>query len=517
MSEQNIANSSANKRIARNSIFMSIRMVFLLLISLYTTRAVIAALGVEDYGIYNVVCGFVAMFSFLSNAMNNGIQRFYNYELGKSGRSGISRVYNTAIRVQCAISFILFVIVETIGLWYISNKMVIPPTRLQAALWVFQFSVISFIILIIQVPYSAAIIAAEKMDFYAIVSILTSLLVLLIAFAIKNASCDRLILYGMLFMAVHLIVLLIYFMYSRRLFSEIKVERTYDKSLLKSMLGFSGWNLFGAFGGVMKDQGVNMILNLFFGPVVNAARGVAVQVNGGLQGFVSNLNVAVRPQVTKSYAQGDINRVLSLTYSISKLSNLILFIFSLPVILEIHYILRIWLGNNIPEHTEAFILIIIITSFANNLNAAVSGIVHSSGKMKTYQLVGAILNLICLPVIYFFLQKGASSEFALTITCVDAFIVQIGALIVLKQIIDYRYIDYIRYVILPFIIVVLISLPIPLYLHNILQDGTLRFFVVCAYTVLETILFSYLFGLNKAEKKLTKKMFLSKIERIYRK
>jgi len=485
---------------------MSIRMFIILIIQLYTTRVILATLGIEDYGIYNVVCGFVTMFTFLSTAMNNGIQRFYNFEYGRNGEIGLQNVYNAAIRVQCSLALILVAIIEGIGLWYIQIKMVIPPERLSIALWVFHSSVMSLVLVMLQVPYSAVVIAKERMDFYAIVSVTNSALVLLLSFLIRYSSFDHLLLYGWSLTTIQLLILLAYRVYSKRLTAILVLHKTYDRQLLRSMMGFSGWNVFGAFGGILREQGANMILNLFCGPIVNAARGIAAQVNGGFQGLVSNLTVAVRPQVTQSYARGDVERTMSLTYSISKLSCFAFYMFSYPILIEIKYVLHLWLGNNVPEHTSAFVVLVVFGSFFANLNSAVSGVVHSSGKMKWYQISGAVVNLCTLPFMFIVLSLGYTPEVALCVSFLFQFLTQLTALIVLKSIVNYSLKTYSLRVILPLIMVVALSCIPPFFLQSIIQEGFVRFVIIILFSFIEIALVTYLVGLSTSERNLIKTM-----------
>lgn len=494
--------TSNNKRIAKNSIYLTIRMIIVLVVSLYTTRVIIDALGVEDYGIYNVVAGFVSMFTFLSSAMNNGIQRFYNFELGRNGDFGVKIVYNVSLRVQLALAILLFVSIGFIGWWYIGHKMVLPPGRIIDAEWLFLSAMFSLAFVMLQVPYSAVVIAKERMSFYSIMSILNTLLALLIAILIKHSSLNHLVLYGALLALAQFVMLMIYYIYTRHQFKEIRIERKSDRTLLKSILGFSGWNLFGTFGGVMKEQGTNLILNLFCGPVVNAARGVAAQVNGGFQSLVSNLNTAVRPQVTQSYSQGDIDRTMRLTYSSSKLSSMALFMFSYPIMLEIDYILSVWLGKNIPDDTAIFIIIVVLCSFFGNLNSGVSGVVHSTGKMKWYQIVGSIINLIALPIVYFLLFMGFSAEVAMWSLLLIAGLTQLAALIVLKKIIKYSLKDYWTEVVWPIMLVCGVSILPPYLIHHYMQPGFSRFITVFIFSILEIGLVIYILGLTKSERTL---------------
>lgn len=506
-------NFAANKRIAKNSIVLSIQMVFVLLLTLYTTRVILNILGVDDYGVYNAVCGFVAMFSFLNTSMSNGIQRFFNFELGKNGEDGACKVFNTSIFIQGIFAILIVLLTETIGLWFLYEKMVIPAPRMEAAFWIFQFSIISFLFIIFQAPFRAVVMAHEKMTFYAIISILDAVLKLLIVFALSYLGGDKLIVYGLLFTFINVLDLLLYFIYCKRFFFEIKFRAQFDKKLFHSMLGFSGWNIFGSFANMMREQGINIILNLFFGPIVNAARGVAAQVNGGLQAFVYNLTAAIRPQVVQSYAQGNTERTMRLTFSISKLSCFCLYLLSLPVLLDIDFILKIWLNNNVPEHTSSFVYIIVLTSFLNNLNAAVSGVVHASGKMKVYQLTGCACIMVAIPIAYVALEMGVTPEWALIICSLGTLVAQIVALWVLKSIVDYSIIDYLKKVIWPLLLVVLLSLWISLGVHRELQEGYLRFVITGLTSVVIVSVLIYFLGLDKDERYLVKQMALKLLRR----
>lgn len=496
--------SSSNKRIAKNSIFMSVRMVFVLCITLYTTRVILNILGVEDYGVYNVVCGFVSMFTFLNTSMSNGIQRFYNFELGKNGEDGANKVYNTALLIQFILSLVIIALTESVGIWYLHHKMVIPADRMFAAKWIFQFSILSFLFIIMQAPYTAAVMAHERMDFYAVVSVLDAILKLVIAFAVPLFPGDKLIVYGALLALISILNFSLYYFYSKHCFTEIKFKRIFERKLFRSMLGFSGWNIFGSLSGVMKEQGINLVLNFFFGPIVNAARGVASQINGGLQSFVSNITTPVRPQVVQSYARGEYSRTMNLTYSVSKLSCCFLYLCALPVVLEIDYILKIWLGNSIPEHTNTFVLIVILTSFVNNLNAAVSGVIHASGKMMVYQTVSSTISMMCVPSAYFGLKMGLAPEFALLMVFVWAVLSQIASLYILKTIVEYSIKDYLLKVLAPVLTLLILTFWPPLIIRFSLDEGLLRFLIVCFVSISVSSIGVYFVALNKSEKRLFK-------------
>lgn len=501
---------SSNVRIAKNSFYMSIRMIVVLCVTLFSTRIILNALGVGDYGIFNVVAGFVSLFSFLSTSMSNSIQRFYNFEYAKNGNMGANLVFNTSFIIQLILAVIIVALLEIFGPWYIQNKMVLPVARLNTALALFQFSVISFICVIIQAPFLAAVMAHERMGFYSIVSVLDALLKLTIAYVLSFLGGDSLLMYGLLLVVASLIILTIYASYARSKFVEIRFSLSIDKQLLKSMLTFSGWNLLGSSSGVMKEQGVNLIMNLFFGPVVNAAKGVATQVNNGIQSFVSNIIVPVRPQLVQSYSLGNIERVMRLTFSVSKFSSYVLYLISLPLLYEIDYVLRLWLGMNIPEYTASFIRIVIITSFISNLNGAISGVVHASGKMKNYQLFGAIVNVMSLPIVYFALRLGGSPQLGMVLVGCITLVNQIVCMLVLKTIVSYSIGDYVCKVIFPLIGVVGITCWIPIVVIRFLEPGFLRLCLTSIISVVVVAIAVFFVGLTIDERKYAVKIFAKK-------
>ena len=355
MSEIEIS-ASNNRRIAKNTVFLYFRMIVVMLISIYTTRIVLNALGVVDYGIYNVVAGFVTMFAFLNTSMVNTTQRYYNYELGSGNIQSLRKVYNTAVRIQILIAVFTVLLLETIGIWYINNKMVIPVERLSATKWVFQSSVVSLVLLILQIPYSAAVISHEKMDFYAILSIIDALFKLGIAVLVTLVKSDKLITYGILIFLLSIFNFLCYSLYARKRFEEIRIEGSVDKTYLGKMLGFSGWNILEAISYILQGQGLNMLMNLFWGPIVNASRGLAYQIQGAVSGFSGNIATAFRPQLVESYASADYNRTQNLMFSMTKYGFLMLAIVSLPIIAEMPQILNIWLKGSICPFAVTYVI-----------------------------------------------------------------------------------------------------------------------------------------------------------------
>lgn len=497
----------ANKKVAMNTILLSIRMVFVLFLGLYTTRVTLKVLGVDDYGIYNVVCGFVSMFTFLNTSMSNGIQRFFNFELGKNGIDGARRVYVTSLVIQFLLLIVIVLFTETFGLWYLHNKMVIPLERFDAAQWIFQFSILSFVLIIMQVPYNASIMAHEHMNFYAFIGVLEAILRLVLVLLISYADVDKLVLYGLLLAMISLLNFVLAFVYSRTHFEEIRIRPLFNKGLFKSMLSFSGWNIFGSFSGMMREQGINMILNIFFGPVVNAARGVAYQISSGLQGFVVNISTAIRPQMVQSYAQGNTTRTINLMYSLSKESISVLYIMAYPIVLEIDYVLSLWLGHDVPDYTSSFVIIVVLIAFLNNMNSAVSAVVHATGKMRNYQVITSLITLLSLPVVYYVLYLGYSPNSVFWVSFFFTLVMQFISLLILRTLVAFSLINYVRKVLIPFIVVVLISFAPPLFPYYMCQEGFFRFVLVTLVAVLSSSVSFYFIGLDRKEKDLINSIF----------
>ena len=490
----------SNNKIARNTVFLTLQTVFVLFVSLYTSRVILKVLGVEDFGVYNVVGGFVLMFAFLNTSMINGIQRFYNYELGKNGEKGLRQVYNTALSIQILLALIIFILTETVGLWYINNVMVIPPERMMAAYYIFQFSVVSLVLVVLQIPYSSAIIAHEHMGYFSIINVLDALLKLAIALVIPFVFGDKLIVYGFLILLISIINWLLYFFYAKTKFKEIKYKRGFDISQFKEMLSFSGWNIFGSFSGVMKEQGINMVLNFFFGPVVNAARGIAYQVNGALMGFVANINTASKPQLTQSYASGDLKRSVSIMYSMSKVGLIVMCFFAVPIIFEVDYILEIWLDTSIPQHTNTFVQLVIINSIFMCLNPPLSFLVHATGKMRKYQVVTSLFGLLVLPVAYVALKRGMMPESVFVLMIVFTVVGQALCVKIVKELIDFSVLDYCKKVIFPISLLLIMAPIMPIIPRLLMTQSFLRLVVVCAVSVIATGCISYFVVLDKYEK-----------------
>lgn len=506
--------SSNNQDIAKNTLFLYIRMAFSLVISLYTSRIILKVLGIEDYGVYNVVAGFVSMFAFLNTALSSSIQRYYNYENGINGSIGFRNVYITSIFIQIIISVISLVLAETIGLWYVKNYLVVPVERIDASLILFHVSVLSMVLVIMQVPYSSAILAKEKMDYYAFVGIVDVILKLVIVFIIKIISYDKLVSYAWLVALVSLFDFLLYYIYSKRKFSEIKFKFKFNRTLFGEMLKFSGWSAFNGFSQIVKNQGINIVLNLFFGPVVNAARGISYQVKSALIGFVGNITVASRPQMVEEYAVGNKDRSIRLMSSTSKICFLLLLLMALPISVEVEYILNIWLKNIVPEHTQVFTILVLLTTLVDILQTPISIMVYATGRIAKYNLYTSLLGLLILPIAFIALKLGAVPEFVYVFSFLISIGIQIISVTILTKLTGYSSMNYIKSVVLPLTYVTLLSCIIPIIAHQLLPYGFLRFVVVLVVSTGAIVSLGYLFALNNNERLMVlqiAKKFLSKM------
>ena len=378
-------NSANNKRIAKNTLFLYIRMIITMGVSLYTSRIVLSTLGVEDYGVYSVVGGVVAIFSSLNSTMAGAVQRFLNFEMGKNNHARLNKVFNTSIIIHVGIAVIIFILVELIGTWFLNSKMNIPNERLVAANWVLQFSLLTFIVNIISVPYNAVIIANEKMKVFAYISIIDVTLKLIIVFMLTLFNYDKLIMYSILMFLVSVIIRLIYGIYSKQNFEECRFKWLWDTPVFKEMTSFAGWNLIGVTSTLARTQGVNIVLNLFYGTVVNAAMGIANQVRQALELFVNNFTTALKPQITKSYALGDLKYMMDLVFQGTRFAIYLLFLITFPILLETDYILNIWL-KNVPAHTIIFVQLVTVIVIIETLSKTLIQTMFAYGKIRNYQI-----------------------------------------------------------------------------------------------------------------------------------
>ena len=398
-----------NKRIAKNTLLLYVRMLFMMGVSLFTSRITLAALGVTDYGIYNVVGGMVAMFSILSGSLSVTIGRFITVEVGKRDMERLKTIFSTSVSIQIFMSLVICLIAEVAGVWFLNNKMVIPDERLYAAHWVLQLSILTFVVNLISVPYNAVIIAHEKMSAFAYISILEVVLKLVIVYLLYISPIDKLIVYAVLLACVAVVIRVVYGRYCKRHFDESRYNFCFDKGLLREMLGFIGWAFWGNGMVVLKDQGTNVLLNLFCGPAVNAARGVAMQVNNAVYSFVQNFMMAVNPQITKSYSAGNIADTHKLIIRSAKFGFFILLILIMPICANIDYILGLWLVE-VPGHTANFIVLVLFYSLLDCYGHPLITGVLAEGDIKRYEIALTVIYFVNFVASYVFLKMGMQPE-----------------------------------------------------------------------------------------------------------
>lgn len=487
------------RRILGNAGLLYFRMLLTMVVTLYTSRVVLSTLGVDDFGIYHLVGGFITMLGFLHGAMSSATQRFLAFELGKSKDNDISNIFNMSMNIHLLIAGGIFVLGETAGLWFISKQLIIPPERLDAARWVFHLSLIAFLVSVASVPYNAMIIAHERMSVFAWVSIIDVTLKLLIVFMLSWFGIDKLALYAALMLAVTSIITLIYKIFCQRTFPESKFRFFWDKLLFQKMLSYTGWNMWGNVAAVMGNQGVNVMLNMFFGPAVNAARTISFQVSGALNSFVQNLQTAVNPQIIKSYASNDLNQMHKLVCYGAKYNFFLLFILSLPIIAATDLVLGTWL-TTVPPHTNIFVKLVLINILIDSVSLPLMTAAQASGKIRIYQtVVGGIL-LLNLPIAYAFLNAGYMPQTTLLVS-IFLSIIGLGArLIIISPLINLPSAIFIKTVIVRVVGVTLASsIPIAM-ITSVMQKSLISTVMLMMFSVGWAAISIYFIGLGTDER-----------------
>ena len=497
--------SDTNKRLTKNTIFLYVRMFLVMGVALYTSRIVLDSLGEMDFGIYNIVGGVIGMFGFLNSSMTASTQRFLIFELGRNNQKGVKRIFSLSLQTHAIISLILVLIAETIGLWFLYNKLIIPQDRFEAALWVYQCAVVSTVILIMSVPYNALIIAHEKMSAFAYISILEVLLKLGVVFFLYHWEGDKLVIYAILLLIVQGVVRLIYGIYCRRNFKAYKYSFVKDGQGMKELFFFAGWNLMGNFAGISFVQGTNIILNVFLGPLINAARGISLQVTNALNQFSINLQMALNPQITKSYAANNLDYMRKLICVSSKYTGYLLFIVCFPVCLEIDYILKLWLGDNIPEYTSSFIILSVIATGIDSISNSVMVAANATGRIKKYQMITSLCLLSMLPLGYLVLFCGGSPISVMILSIIVAFITMIVRVILVNSMIGLSVFEYLRESVLKLMLVASVAIIIPSYWRYCLNQTFCSFVLVVILSLCSSVFFIYVLGLNHLERNMIKK------------
>ena len=492
--------SDNNKLIAKNTLILYVRMFFMLVINLYTSRVVLQILGVTDYGIFNAVGGIVSLFSILSSALTNSIMRFQSFELGKKDKEKLRRVFTTSINVMIALSVIIILFGEPLGLWFLNYKMDIPDGRLIAANWVFQGTIIVFIVNLISIPYNASIIAHERMSAFAYISIIEAVLKLFLIFSLNLLGFDKLIAYTCLLVAMASIIRFIYGFYCKKNFEECSYTFSFDKKLFQEITGFAGWNFFGRGARIINQQGVNLLMNVFFGVYVNAARGIAVQVQGAVVHFVSNFTTALNPQIIKSYSDKNISHMHNLIYRGAKLSYFLMLFISIPLCFETEIVLNLWLGI-VPKYTVDFVRITLVAATIDIVNGTIITGLHATGNLKKCMSIIGGVEISCFILTYLSFLAGMPPIFAYIVHIIVYFFLMFLRVYLIKDYIGMKYAEYSSQVFYRLLTVTIVSILLPFILSKFMEDGLLRLFILTFCSILWTMFSVFLLGLTRNERK----------------
>ena len=490
---------SNNKRIAKNTLFLFFRMLLIMLVSLYTTRAVLAILGAEDYGIYNVVGGVVTALAFLTNTMVSSSQRFFAFYIGIGDKKKLKEYFNTTSLCYLIVGICVVFIAETIGLWFVINKLTIPINRIDAALWVYQCTICSFIVKLFVIPLQSMIIAQEKMNIYAYVSIIEAFLQLAIVYLLNILHQDYLILYSVLQLITVIITTIWYIVYCRSNFEETHFYFFFNLRQFKELIGYSAWNLIGALSTVIRSQGINILLNVFFNPVVSTARAIAYQVNTAINSLSTNFFSAVRPQITKQYASKQTDKMLDLVFRSSRFCYYILFIMALPILIETSFVLELWL-KDVPKYTISFTQLVIVNALIDSIGHPLITAIQATGRIKYYQLSTAGILILNLPVSYCFLKLGYPPQITMIISIFISLIAQLLRMIFMKNLLHMSLRQFNKQVNGPILLATLTAVVIPMGVHVFWSNSFVVSIVNIVASIILSILTVFLFGITKTER-----------------
>lgn len=503
----------SNRRIAKNTLMLYARTFITLAISLYTTRVVLQTLGETDYGIYNVVGGVVVLFTFISNSISSAVQRFLNYELGKTVDADIRKVFSTSVNAIIIISIAILILAETLGLWFVNTQLNIPEERMSAALWAYQISIVTCCITILRVPHNAAIIAYEKMSFYAYLSIIEAVLKLLLVFILVLISWDKLLLFSFLMLFVAILINICYHLYCRYRLQEIRYKSIWDKKLFNELINFSGWSLFGSGAEVCNTQGVNMILNIFLGVTVNAATGIATQVSNAVYSFVVNFQIAFKPQIVKLYASGETDAFRKLIFRSSKISYVLLSLIILPIIINCTFILDIWL-DEVPRYSSSFIIWTLLFFLVDSMSAPLWMAAQATGDIKKYQIWVSMCLLLNLPLAYVVLSLGISPVWVFIVKFLVNVFTHFVRLTYLSRVHCVPFKSFCKAVMFPLLKMTIVAYPIPFILGRILVDGWGKLLTSLLLSTVVIGVSSYFITFNNEERVALATVIKSKMKKV---
>lgn len=509
--QQSTHSNIDTKRIAKNTLVLYVRMFIMLVIGLYTSRVILNTLGVSDYGIYNVVGGVVTVLSFLNSAMAGATQRYINIALGKREQKQLNKIISNSLVLHFVIALIILILAETVGLWFVNTYLVIPIERINAVNWVYQFSIFSFLVAIIQTPYNASIIAHEKMTAYAWITLFDVFMKLIIVFSLLFVTVDKLILYAALQFVGANITRLIYVRYCKKHFTECSIQKwNIDKRLMKSMFSFSSWTILGNFSYIGHTQGIAILINIFFGVTVNAAQGVANQINVCVKQFISNFTVALNPQIVKTYASNEIEAMHSLIFRGCKMSILMISLLVIPLILETPMILRVWL-KLVPDYTVIFVRLILIITLFESFSSPLVTAQGATGNIKYYQILLTSIGLLHLPLTWLFFTFGYDAYYAQYVYLVIVIVIQIIRVLWVANSVDFSLNIFLKDVILRCVLSITVALIIPVILHIFLPSRLFTALVVCVVSVICMVLCSLFIGFSNNERTAILNILIKKI------
>lgn len=489
-----------NRRIAKNTLFLYIRTFVSMAISLYTSRKILEALGVENFGIMNVVGGVISLMTFINGSMSVATQRYITYELGKGHNGKFEKVFNMAVYIHAAMAILVVIAAETIGLWFVNTQLNIPEARLVAANWVYQATILMTALSIMQTPYNAAIVSHEHMHVYAYIGLSESFAKLFIVFALLVSPYDKLAVWGFALFALQLIISIFYRIYCVRKFDGCKINfHSWDKALFSSMLGFTGWNMFGTVAWTLKDQGGSILLNIFGGPVVNAAKGVAGQVTGAARGLLSGFQTAVNPQITKTFAADDPISTCRLLCKSSKISYFLMLVVSLPLLIEIDFVLDIWLVE-VPPYAALFTRLVILESLFDTLAGPMITSLMATGRIKWYQIVVGSILLLNIPITYILLKTGSHIATPLIVSIIFMLFGNMSRILFCRNMIGLSLRVYIKDVLLPIFMVSAVSVIPVATISSVFDSGWLRFFVTTSVSILSVGICVFSMGFTTSER-----------------
>ncbi len=504
--------SSNNKRIAKNTLVLYVRMFLMMALSLFTSRVILQVLGVEDFGIYNVVGGIVSMMGVINGAMSVSTQRYLTFELGKEDVVRLKQVFCMCLQIYMMLGVLLILLAETIGVWFLNTQLVIPESRLTAANWVFQFSIYSSVCSLLTNPYNAVIISHEKMGVYAYISIADVVLSLAICYLLLVIPIDKLSTYGFLMFLLRAMNCGFYWLYCHLKHKETKYTFYWETALFKKLISYTGWNLFGSTAGLVKGQGLNILLNMFFNPSVNAARGIAYQVNSAVHQFFTNFYTAVRPQITKYYAQGDMDNMFKLVFRSSKLSFFLILFISLPLIVEAPFVIRLWLGQ-MPEYVVPFMRLIIMITAVDSMANPLMTTAHATGNIALYQSLVGSMTILNIPISYVFLSLGFSPLIVFDVSLIISVINLFLRLWIVKRLVNFPVWEYISKILFICLVVSMVSSILPIILHYYISPSIAVSLMVLVVSLLSAGFTIWMIGLTREERQFATNLLKKKLKR----